>query len=352
MRKLVTIRTISEIKPIEGADRLEIARIDGWQCIVRKGQFKTGEKAVYFEIDSALPPEDERYEFLKSRCLKVWKIGNRLIDSCLRIRTIRLKGVISQGLLMPLSNFPEFNNATDETDLTALLKVRHYDELHERSTLVTGKARISVDVKGDFPSFVPKTDEERLQNLPEYFEIMKGIPFECTEKYDGSSMTVAYNPIARPDDPYYVCSRNLEVKDTNENTYWEVAKKYDMLEKLKELNRPLALQGELVGPGINANRDEYTEHEFRLFRIYDIEKGEWLTPDDRAKIASLIKIPHVRVLKKDWFVFDELTTMDDFLFFVDGCTEHGLPREGCVFKSLNGCVSFKVINNNYLLREN
>lgn len=256
---------------------------------------------------------------------------------------------------MPLAKFPEITDTEVGTDVTELLNVKHYDELAEEHDRITGRAKIAGNAKGNFPThLVPKTDEERLQNLPEYFDgRFREVPFEITEKFDGSSATYIYAPNARPDDPFFVCSRNLELKEESGNLYWEIAYKYrifDALESLRDkVGYDIAIQGEIVGPGVNGNRDLYTEHEFYVFRIYNVTEGKWLRPDARRAMCASTGIPHVRVFGT-CPIFNTLKTMDDFLRMVEGKTARGNERGGLVFKSMDGSVSFKVINNKYLLK--
>ena len=364
MRKLATIRVIDSISPIEGAEKIELAHTSGWQCVVGKGQFRPGEAAVFFEIDSALDPDDERYAFLKDRCYKAWRLSNGdLIDECIRIRTIRCLGNISQGLFMPLSEFPELTGPSSvvsggvavDADLTEALHVRHYDEVREHAEIVGGKAQLSGNVKGSFPShLVPKTDEERLQNLTKYFTTMKDVKFECTEKFDGASVTFGYYGGYEETDRFFVCSRNFMLKDECANLFWGMARKYEIqaiLQQYHDKGFDLAVQAELVGPGVNSNRDQYTEHEIRVFRIYNITAQQWFTPVQRHDFCRRTGLPHVKVIRDGWKVFQDLTTMDDFLEFVKGKTDRGHEREGMVWKSEDGRVSFKVINNDYLLKE-
>lgn len=378
MRKLATIRKIDKITPIEGADKIELAHTGGWQAVVAKHQFTAGDLAVFFEIDSALPADDERYNFLHERCLRTWLCGGREVLRVVRIKTMKLRGHISQGLFMPIEVFPEIieweKQYTKDTgypptlsqyeglDVTSMLRVEHYDEIAEKMGRITGKARVAGNAKGNFPThIVPKTDEERLQNLAMYFDgRMKGVLFEATEKFDGTSATYIYAPEIRPEDPFFVCSRNLELKDEEGNIYWDIARKYDLYNTLKDYcevqsmlqGKPvqIAVQGEIVGPGVNGNRDMYTEHHLRIFRIYDVTAGAWFPPIDRRRFCNIMQLPHVRVLGYEYPVFDELTSMDDFLEFVKGKTENGNEREGVVWKSVDGTISFKVINNDYLLK--
>lgn len=355
MRKLASIRVIEKISPIEGADKIELAHTNLWQCVVGKGQFQVGEKAIFFEIDSALPVDDLRYDFLKTRCLKRWSKGPRLLKEVIRIKTCKFKGEISQGLFMPLALYPELTSQDLEvgTNLTAKLNVLHYDEIAEHMFLLNRKAQLSGDQKGPFPAFIPKTDEERLQNLPEYFTEKADMEFECTEKFDGSSLTIFYVPNIRCDDPFGVCSRNFELKISEEsnNNFVNMAKQLDLENKLKKLNLDIAIQGELVGPGVNSNRDFYEDYEYRVFRIYDCKNKRFFNPIERRNLCQKLDLKHVKVLKDNWQVFKEFTTLNDFLEFVQGKTDRGHEREGAVWKSSDGFTSFKVINNQYLLEE-
>ena len=357
MRKLASIREISGVSPIAGADRIELLHIDGWQCVSKKGSIKVDDKVVYFEIDSALPVDDSRYEFLKERCHKKFMSGQAVLDECIRIRTIRLKGQVSQGLALPLGDFPELEWLSVGTDVSETLGVRHYDEVKEAFNDKIGNNRIGGDAKGSFPHYiVPKTDEERLQNLYSLYSTnpeITELAFECTEKADGSSMTFIYAPKIREEEPFFVCSRNLELKESETNVFWNVANKLGMKTKVQEycelfFPEGLAIQGELVGPGINSNRDKYTDFDLKVFRIYDIGKKQWIKPVDRVDICENIGLNHVRVLCYKWRVFSDLKSFDEFLEFVRGNTVNGNVREGCVWKSEDGNISFKLINNDYL----
>lgn len=357
MRKLASIRKVDGVFPVDGADRLEQVAIGGWRVVVAKGEFTEGDYVVYFEIDSALPADDERYKFLHERCLRKWMNSGELVKEVVRIKSIKLRGVVSQGLVMSLSKFPELMDKPVGYDATELLGVQHYDDLAELCNRITGKAKIAGNAKGSFPThLVPKTDEERLQNLTEYFDgRMHDVVFEITEKFDGSSATYIYAPDARPDDPFFVCSRNLELKEEIGNLYWEVAYKYDLFNALKTIRDTvgydIAVQGEIVGPSVNGNRDHYTEHEFYVFRIYNVTESKWLHPAIRRAMCAANGIPHVRVFGT-CPIFNAIETMEGFLNMVaEGQTARGNEREGMVFKSLDGTVSFKVINNNYLLKQ-
>ena len=183
MRKLASIKQVSAVSPIEGADRIEVTHIDGWNVITGKGEFKPGDKVIYFEIDSYLPV-DERFEFLRARCYREFSKNGKIFEQGFRIKTMKLRGVISQGLIMSPKAFPEIGEYEVGDDLTEKLGVRHYDEIS--APFIPVKVPCG-DKFSDFPFWIPKTDEERIQNLVEYFDdpAMLDKHFEITEKNDG-----------------------------------------------------------------------------------------------------------------------------------------------------------------------
>jgi RNA ligase (TIGR02306 family) len=389
-RKLASVVEIATCDPIPDTDRLSVATMvgKGWKIVTGRDEYKPGDRAVYFEIDSYLPADDPRYEFLRERCLRkfVSKSGQVLKEG-LKIKTCKLRGVISQGLLMPIDQFKEITDriTSDDkgvylkrdpesegmditleplvgADVTKILKVEHYDEVAEALRPASGGNPVSADAMGKFPSeFIPKTDEERIQNLGDYFEKMKGRAFEVTEKNDGSSVTVFLSAEVDPENPFGVCSRNLRLKPKMESgatpVPWQVAEKYGLREKLAKANAmshtELAFQGELVGPGVNGNRDLYTEFEWHVFRIWDIKNQWFLMPGHAQDLCEDLGIPYVPVVNKFMKVFDEITSMDEMLKFAEGKTARGHEREGLVFKSCDDgpFVSFKAVSNRYLLKQ-
>lgn len=362
-RSLASVVTISKVSPIEGADRLEVAEMNGkgWRVVVSKGDFKAGDMGVYFEIDSALNPEDTRYAFLKERCLRTFKTTEGVtLKSVIRIKTIKLRGVLSQGLLIRADMFPEADGLVVGADLTKTLGVEHYDEIEESLRPQTGNA-VCADAMGKFPTdYIPKTDEERIQNLSDFFAKMKGRRFEVTEKNDGTSVTMFYSYLVDSDNPFGVCSRNLRLKPCSASgetpTAWRMAEKYDVRRKLAEVfdksGGTYALQGELVGPSVNCNRDKYTDWEWHVFRVYDIQYGKFMLPREARMFCEEMGIPYVHVVAEDMDVFSELTDTDAVLAFAEGKTIRGNEREGLVFKSVDEpFVSFKAVSNRYLLKQ-
>jgi RNA ligase (TIGR02306 family) len=338
MRKMATIRKIDDIRPIVGADAIECAVVGGWMVVIKRGEFAVGDLAVYCEIDSWVPhnlapflskgQEPREFNGVKGE----------------RLRTVKLRGQISQGLLLPLSVFPHslgFDYATDRTvgeDVSEWLKIQKYEP--------PVPAQLAGEVRGMFPSFIPKTDQERIQNLTVELEEWRaaGLSWEVTEKLDGSSMTV----YAVADDEG-VCSRNLNLKPNPNNSLWSVAIRNNLIAKIRQTGRNLALQGEIIGEGIQGNRYKIRGQEFYLFDIYDIDMGKYLTPNERRDIANTLDIRHTPMLKCDEVL--EVCTVAHILKWAEGvATQGGMEREGIVFKCNEREVSFKSISNKFLLK--
>lgn len=341
MRKLATIRKIDDIRPIEGADAIEAAVIGGWTVVVKKGEFKVGDLAVYCEIDSWIP--HELAPFL-SKGVEPREYNGVKGE---RLRTVKLRGQLSQGLLLPTTFKSTFDGQvvvndlgqSDEgADVTELLGIQKYE--------APIPAQLAGDVRGMFPSFIPKTDQERIQNLTTELEEWKTekLSWEVTEKLDGSSMTVYVNG-----DDSGVCSRNLNLKENEGNSLWSVARKNKLIEKIAITGRNLAFQGEIVGEGIQKNRYKIKGQDFYLFDIYDIDQGRYLTPTERREMCDLMDIKHVPVLKVDEVL--EVCNVEHILKWAEGvATMGGMEREGLVFKCNEREVSFKGISNKFLLK--
>ena len=365
MRKLASIVEIDTCKPIEGTDRLSVATMKGkgWQVVVGRDEFVPGDLCVYFEIDSFLDPNDARYAFLRDRCLrKITSKSGAVLREGLRIKTISLRKVVSQGLLMPLSVFPEIMWLGGEPivgkDVTALLHVEHYDEVWSQINMSCGDSGASESMQ-PFPAIIPKTDEERIQNLGDWFESKKGRVWQVTQKHDGTSCTVAYAPSVDPEHPEIVCSRNHRIdNDATDSIYWTMAKESGVLDALKahyfeSSNEELAIQGEIVGPGINGNRNKEKCHKLFVFRCWKINDQVFMPPKDLEAFCKRHNIPHVVVVAEDFKFFDEIPTMEQAIAYADGMTPEGNPREGVVLKTSDYLpyASFKIVSNKYLLKE-
>ena len=355
-RKLASICRISEITPIDGADRIEVAHIHGWKIVVGKNEFKPNDLVVYFEIDSYLPVE-ERYEFLRGRCFRVFKQHEKVFREGFRIKTCKLRGVISQGLVMPLSAFPEITDAEEGANVTKLLNIDHYDEVAAPFLPVSIPCG---DKLSDFPSYIPKSDEERVQNLENPFVDYLNKDFEVTIKRDGSSLTAFYSPSYSPEQPFGVCSRNMRLKmpeGDKVSKFWDVIIKngYDkkITDYCAENGCELAFQGELIGPGIQGNRSLFKDFEWHIFRIWDIRNQCFIECSARRELCKIIGLTHVPVVEESLKVFQKFKTVDEILAYADGKDDRGNMREGLVFKE-NGTmepVTFKAVSNKYLLKQ-
>ena len=344
MRKLATIQTIKEILPIEGADAIEIAVVNGWSVVVAKNaNHKVGDKVIYCEIDSFLPTEPE-FEFLRKSSYKKLSDGTEGF----RLRTIKLRGQISQGLIISLSNAKQIvqrNLTIDDPDWTESEDVS--DKLGIIKYEPPVPASLEGIAKGLFPSFIPKTDEERIQNLSETYFTFKENPvsYYATEKLDGSSATYYYR-----NGEFGVCSRNLELIETDDNTFWKVARILDLENKLKSLNFNASLQGELVGEGIQGNPYKILGQKVFFFNVYNIDEGHYLDFDGFTEIIASLKLSTVPILETNFKLPD---TIEEILSYSENKSSlnKSFDREGVVIRSVDRKVSFKAISNRFLLNE-
>lgn len=335
-RKLASIQKVLEIRPIEGADSIEAIRINGWWVVSQKGEYQVDNPCVYLEIDSWVPTE--LAPFL-SKGREPREYGGVKGE---RLRTIRLRGQLSQGLVLPLTKLP-IGSWNEGDDVTDILDIQKWE--------APIPAQLAGQVKGLFPSFIRKTDQERIQNYTEYLTRYKDEPFEVSIKLDGSSMTVYQN-----DGVFGVCSRNLDLTEDATNSFWVTANRLNLRQILNHIGKNLAIQGELIGEGIQGNPEKLKGHNLYVFDIWDIDNGRYCTPTERQQILDLIPgIQEVPVLERGFRVFEVYDTVDKLLAYSDGPSLNASVREGLVFKSSNrinhDIVSFKVINNNYLLKE-
>jgi RNA ligase (TIGR02306 family) len=332
-RKLATIRKISIIEPIEGADKIELATVDGWKVVIAKDVgHKVGDLVVYCEIDSFLPIRDE-FEFLRKSSYKKISDGSEGF----RLKTIRLRGQISQGLILPISVIADEQSLIEGTDVTSKLGIVKYEP--------PVPAELSGKVRGLFPSFLKKTDEERIQNLLQSYESFKNETFYVTEKLDGSSATYYLR-----NSEFGVCSRNLDLIETDGNTFWKVARELDLENKLKKLGDNLSLQGELIGEGIQGNPYKIKGQTVRFFNMYDIELGEYFSISKMLINLDIMNLNSVPVL---YMNFKLPSTVQDLLDFADSKSElnKDFDREGIVIRTHDKKISFKVISNKFLLNE-
>lgn len=332
-RKLVSIQVVDRLSPIEGADQIEQARVMGWTVVVKKGEFSPGDPCVFFEIDSVLPASAPWAEFMKPRGY--------------RVRTLKLRGVLSQGLALPVHILGGDVPAVGTEVKDRLGVVKFEPPLPE--------ARDGTrEVAGPFPALVPKTDEIRLQSALGVLDEIRGREFYVSTKLDGSSATF----FKSPDGEFLACSRNWAVTKGS-NPLWKVAERRGLAERVPE---GFAVQGELCGPGIQKNRLGLSEPEVFAFSVYDARAARYL---DHAEFLAFCRereiptVPIERVVRGDEAQGFE-HSLDRWLEAARGLYAGTRNRkEGIVVRplvetpspTLGGRLSFKVINNDFLLKD-
>lgn len=336
MRKLATIRSIANLRPIEGADRIETATIDGWQVVVEKDRYKEGENIIYCEIDSFLPIRPQ-YEFLRKSSYKKLRDG----QEGFRLRTVKLRGQVSQGLVLKIEEQPELDGLSLEymLDVSELLGIVKYDPPLPAELL--GYA------KGNFPSFIPKTDEERIQNLADQVGEYKELYFYITEKVDGTSTTFYHK-----DGEFGACFRTYELLDSPDSVEWQYAKKLRLPEKMATLGKNFAVQGELIGAKLYGHKNKYKlpAPKVMLFSLYLIDEYRYGTYTELCEVAEALGMETVPVHATS----RKFVSIDDALQLASGKSLIAdIEREGHVWRAFKGTemISFKVISNSFLLKE-
>lgn len=334
-RKLASVQTILSVEPIEGADKIEKIKVLGWTLVAQKDEFKPGDRCVFFEVDLLLPSENPNFAFMAKYNY--------------RIRTIKLRGILSQGLALPLSTMPEGYFYQDGDDVTDLIGVKKYEVLARFSS---GPNSPKLQT---WPFYVPKTDETRIQSEPELLNEMKGLPYYITTKMDGASATYLYK-----DGFFKVCSRNNEVEYDENSWYWQVAKKYDLENKFKVFGKNYAIQGELCGPGIQKNRLNLKERDLFVFSAYNIDEQRYLNYKEMLYFIYAYNFGLEIVPQEEFpltgfdYSLEQLLKMAQGKYLDTNNEKEGIvvrPLEETYSKTLKGRLSFKVLNNSYLLKE-
>lgn len=335
-RKLATIRKIAEVKSIPDADKICAYRVDGWWVVDSVGKYQVDDLVVYLEVDSFVPhelapflskvKEPREYEGVKGE----------------RLRSVRLKKQISQGLFLPLQTVFELPSTTncdvEGADVTEALGILKWER--PMNAQLAGMAR------GNFPSLVPKTDQERIQNLTREFADYQLDSWSITEKLDGSSCTFYLDA----DDVFHVCSRNLDLKEDEANSFWKVARKFHIEDIMRRnFMKGIAIQGEMIGEGIQGNQYKVFL-DFYVYDMYNTATGQYILPAQLKAACEKLGLKHVPII-------GEVARIDDYT--ISSILEHaegksllnGSEREGLVFKSNTvHDRSFKAINNKWLLK--
>jgi RNA ligase (TIGR02306 family) len=361
-RKLASVQRIREILPIPGADMIELVVVNAWKVVAAKSVgHQVGDLVVYCEIDSYLPIEPE-FEFLRKSSYK--KMGNQ---EGFRLKTIKLRGQVSQGLIIPLKDaYDVFRRLTPNMEMTWFEGLDVSEMINVQKYEQPIPAELAGTVKGGFPSFLRKTDEERIQNFADQYPnwvMSSAHKFYASEKLDGSSATYYYK-----DGQFGVCSRNLELAEPEEfvpgnimcddgierpkkeNTFWKVAKELKLKEKLEKayiLFGNLCLQGELIGEGIQGNPYNIKGHTVKFYNAFDIDKQERLDVDTFMKVITILELETVPIMTP-WLL---PTTIDEMLKQAEGKSilNYNTEREGLVIRSYDMSISFKAISNKFLL---
>lgn len=330
MRKLASIQRIDALRPIPDADAIEVADVLGWHVVVKKDEFEVGDLCVYCEVDSLLPEKPE-FEFLR--------------HSKFRIRTVKLRGQVSQGICFPMAILPVYEIVTGKVgdDVTELLGITKYEPP------VKGNAGT---VKGNFPTqYVPKTDEERIQNIPEILQHpdAKEPLWVATEKLDGQSFTAYWR-----DGEFGVCSRNLELDLSDQNNnYVSAANLYNLRNRLAYYGKNIAVQAEIIGCGIQKNKynlgQAWTDRRIRVFTIFDINAYKRMNFEDFMAVANELDLETVPIVSTTMLLPD---TVDELIEMSKGMSlvNPNVMREGIVIRHKCEPVSFKAINPDFLLK--
>lgn len=349
MRKMASIQIIREITPIEGADAIELSHVNGWSAVTKKGEFKKGDKVIFCEIDSWIP------HHLAPFLSKGKEPREYLGVMGERLRTVKLRGQLSQGLILPLNLIEkELSFLYDEgEDMSETLGIVKYEP--------PIPVQLSGLVKGNFPSLVTKTDEERVQNIRGIENYLDEV-FVETEKLHGTSVSFVLNE----SNELEVCSRNLSLKQDENNLYWKLAKVNNALDMLNTVKNyyeaegtvvvTVAIQGEGVGQGVQKGWEYGIQiPEFFMFTIQ--VNGVKIPEEDYQMFSNGgLNVRSVPVVKKTTIreiVGDVENIGSALLMYVEGksALDGKTIREGSVFRSMNdSSVSFKVVSNQFLLK--
>ncbi len=351
MRQLASIQSVNAVEPIPGADAIEKIRVLGWWVVVKKGEYQVGDRVIYCEIDSLLPERPE-FEFLRAGSYKPARIdssGAVEQPAGFRIRTIKLRGQVSQGICFPLGFLPDGMNPGDGDEVTATLGI------------IKWEPPPPADFRGQspgkpFPAFLPKTDETRVQLLEETLARHCGKTFYVTEKLDGTSFT-AFVRLGE----FGLCSRNtwLDPADGT-SALVRLARGLDLETRLRaaadRLGHDVAIQGEVIGPAVQRNKYALAALSLRVFNVLDV--GEYRLLDQPAQLAEIARLGLEPVPDLGTLVLDH--SVDDLVAFAEGKSvlNPKVEREGVVLRpfaeehdeTIGGRLSFKAINPRFLLK--
>jgi RNA ligase (TIGR02306 family) len=389
-RKLASIQRVISVTAIPGADKIETVGVLGWEVVTTKNEFKVGDLCVYYEIDSWLDSTDTRYATFEER------FSNWGAKRGMRLKTIRLRKQLSQGLALNLSKFSELSGSVEGDDVTELLKIEKWESIEEQKANSGGANQERSKTK-EFPSFIQKTDQERVQNyIANFGKLLPDETFEETIKLDGSSMTVFHMASNSPqfqsaiDEINYrlmrrmnfmsrllfkakiaifslvkvapfiegVCSRNIQLDIDGSNHFSAYVKENSILERLENMGRSIAIQGELLSPSIQNNYEKVDSYQYYVYDVYDIDTQSYLSPEQSLDIVYELGLSYVPVLNRSVSLKEICNGVDlQGKELVDAILARAegpgmnptVTREGVVYKSNQSKASFKAVSNSYLL---
>ena len=334
-RKLASIRKIAEVRSIPEADKICAYRVDGWWVVDSVGKYNIDDLVVFIEVDSWVPTELAPFLSRGKEPREFESVKGE------RLRTVRLKKQLSQGLLLPI---PEdtIKGAgvliAEGLDLTDHLGILKYEK--------PVNAQLAGMARGNFPSDIPKTDQERVQNLNRELDEYKNDSWSITEKLDGSSCTFYLDNAGE----FHVCSRNLDLKEDATNSFWEVARKFKIEDTMRRNSmKGMAIQGEMIGEGIQGNQYK-VQLEFFVYDMFNANTREYILPVQLKSACEKLGLKHVPILSENTMI--EVETQESLLQYAEGKSMlNSSNREGVVYKSNSvHDRSFKAISNSWLLK--
>lgn len=343
-RKLASVQIVKDVLPIEGADRIELVLVLGWQCVAKKGEFNKGDKCVYFEIDSFLPIRPE-FEFLRSSSYK----KNDIVGEGFKLKTQKFRGQVSQGMCLPMSILEgaQYGLEVGE-DVSEILGVKKW-EVEERAT--TGGT-----VVGTLPRDIPHTDETRVQAMPELIQAFAGIEYYISTKMDGSSHSIGID-----ENGFHVTGHNYEYKNDGSSAFYNLVNDRGYESKLTEFMKneglnSITVQGEFCAPGIQQNRLRLKKPEWYVFTI--MENGERVGLMRMISICKELGFNTVPIEEVDNDLPSKYPDVDALLARADGEYPNGGKKEGIVIRPIEPVycdligtdLSMKVVSNKYLLK--
>ena len=330
-RKLASVQYVHHITPIEGADRIECIHVLGWKCVANKGQFQVGDHCVYMEVDSFLPV-CERFEFLRGNSFK----KNEILGEGFRLKTLNFRGQISQGLVQPLSILPpgEYQLGDDVTDLLGIRKWEVEEKVTSSGTVI-----------GDFPDGISKTDELRVQSYPDLLEEFKQVSaYYISTKMDGTSVTMY-----RKDGHFGICGRNYEYADDDKCAIWKYAHENSIPERMEAMG--------ITDVAIQKNRLKLVRPEWYVFTVIDMNNRRRISLPEMKELCDKLQLKMVPIEEEGTaFPYD---SVEQLLERAKGHYSSGMNKEGIVIRpvepvysrTIEGALSMKVLNNDYLLKE-